>query len=72
MAVPCGSGTDNNLELLITLAADALSYGVGAVILHVFLDGSAHPLTFASHTLTPSECNYAQLKKEALSLDFGV
>ena len=64
--------TQYNPELPITLAADASAYGVGTVISHVFPDGSEHPLAFASRTLTPSECNYAQLEKEALSLIFGV
>ena len=45
-------------RLPINMAADASAYGVGAVILHVFL--------------TTSEKNYAQLEKEALSLVFGV
>ena len=64
--------THYNPELPITLAADASAYGVGAVISYVFPDGSEHPLAFASRTLTPSERDYTQLEKEALSLIFGV
>ena len=54
------------------MAADASAYGVGAVISHVFPDGSERPVAFASRTLHASERNYSQLDKEALSLVYGV
>ena len=58
-----------NPELPIRMAADASAYGVGAVISHVYPDGSEKPIAF---TLSKSQKNYGQIEKEAIVLVFGV
>uniref|UniRef100_H2ZYF8 ribonuclease H n=1 Tax=Latimeria chalumnae TaxID=7897 RepID=H2ZYF8_LATCH len=52
----------------LRLACDVSPYGVD----HVLPSGEEHPIAFASRILSPSERNYAQIEREALSIIFGV
>ena len=50
------------------LSVDASPYGVGAVIMHVYLNGLRRPIAFASRTLK----RYGQIDKEALAIMSGL
>ena len=51
----------------IVIQVDCSKHGIGDVLLQ---DG--HPVEYASRALTPSERNWAQIEKEALSVLFGL
>ena len=54
--------------LPVRLACDASSTGISAVLSHVMPDGSERPVAFASQSLTKTECKYAHIDREALSI----
>ena len=61
-----------NPQLPLRLAGDASCYGIGAVLSHQYPDGTERLIAYASQTLQPSEKNYTQIEREALSLVFGI
>lgn len=56
----------------LVLATDASPYGVGAVLSHVYPDGSERPIQYASQTLNRTQQNYKQVDREAYGIIFGV
>lgn len=61
-----------NPKLQVVLAVDASPIGVGAVLSHMFDDGTERPLQFASQTLNKVQQRYSQIDKEAYAVIFGV
>lgn len=69
--------SDNHLvhydtQLPLVLATDASPVGVGAVLSHIYPDGTEKPIQFASQTLTPTQQRYSQLDREAYAIIFGI
>ena len=54
------------------LETDASKEGLGVVLSQKQSDGRYHPVTFGSHSLTPSEKNYHSSKLECLTLKWSI
>ena len=59
-------------SIKLTLAVDASTYGLGAVLAHKYPNGSERPIGYASRSLSSAEKNYSQIEKEGLACVFGV
>ena len=62
---PCLAYFDVSKEVVIQM--DSSKHGIGAVPLQ-----EDRPIEYASRALTPSERNWAQIEKEALSVLYGL
>jgi len=58
--------------LPITLATDASPYGIGAVLSHVYPDGTERVIQYASQTLSNTQKSYSQIDKETYAIIFGI
>lgn len=47
------------------VSSDASSFGLGAVFFQKQPSGEMRPVTYASRSMTKTECCYAQIDKEA-------
>ena len=55
---------DPNLPTVVS--ADAMSFGLGIVLLQIQPGGECKPVAYLSRSMTPTERRYAQIEKEAL------
>ena len=59
-------------SLPVILENDTSQYGIGAVVLHRFLNGNELPIAYASRSLNSSKRNYSQIEKEGFAIIFGI
>ena len=62
---------DPQIKGQTVIAADASSYGLGAVLLQIPQDGTRRPICYASRSLSDTEKRYAVIEKEALAVTWA-
>ncbi|XP_071635762.1 retrovirus-related Pol polyprotein from transposon 17.6 isoform X1 [Temnothorax longispinosus] len=58
--------------LPLILATEASAYGVGAILSHLYPDGTERVIQYASQTLSKTQRSYSQIDKEAYAIIFGI
>ena len=53
------------------VSADALSYGIGAVLFQIQENGRRAPVTYISYSLSATEKRYSQIEKKALAMTWA-
>ncbi|XP_055907413.1 uncharacterized protein LOC129942469 [Eupeodes corollae] len=59
-------------QLPLVLATEASPFAVGAVLSHIFSDGSERPIQYATQTLSDVQQRYSQIDREAYAIVFGI
>ena len=59
-------------SLPLKLITDTSTTGVGAALLHYMPDGTEQPVMYVLRALTATERRYAQVKREATGVQYGI
>ena len=61
-----------NANAYTEVTTDASPVGVGAVLMQRQSDGTLHPISYASRSLSEVEQRYSQLERECLAVIFAI
>ena len=60
-----------DLALPLGTACDASNIGIGATLFHRYPKADEKPIVNVSNLLSPAQCKYSQIQKEALDIIFA-